>query len=50
MTIPTIITSIYSMNVALPMMHDPRVFWVISTIVLGLMAIAAWLFHRNKWI
>jgi magnesium transporter len=50
MTIPTIITSIYSMNVALPMMHDPRVFWVITAIVLSLMGIAAWLFHRNKWI
>jgi magnesium transporter len=50
MTIPTIITSIYSMNVALPMMHDPRVFWVITAVVLSLMGVAAWLFHRNKWI
>ena len=50
MTIPTIITSIYSMNIALPLMHDPRVFWIISGIVLSLMGVAAWLFHRNKWI
>jgi magnesium transporter len=50
MTIPGIITSIYSMNVALPLMHDPRVFWIVSGLILSLMAVAALLFRKNKWI
>jgi magnesium transporter len=50
MTIPGIITSIYSMNVALPLMHDPRVFWIVSSLILSLMAVAAILFRKNKWI
>jgi magnesium transporter len=49
MTIPTIVTSIYSMNIALPLMHNPAVFYVISAIILGAMGIAAWWFRRNKW-
>lgn len=49
MTIPTIITSVYSMNVATPFMHSPIAFWIITAFILVLVAVAAWLFKRNKW-
>jgi len=49
MTIPTIVTSIYSMNIALPLMHNPMVFYVISLIILAAMGIVGWWFKRNKW-
>jgi len=49
MTIPTIITSIYSMNVVTPFMHTRFAFWIISGFILALVGVAAWLFKRNKW-
>lgn len=49
MTIPTIITSIYSMNVATPFMHNRMAFWIISAFILTAVAVVAWLFRRNKW-
>jgi magnesium transporter len=49
MTIPTIVTSIYSMNVAVPLQHNKSVFWVITAVILATMGVAAWIFKRNKW-
>ncbi len=49
MTIPTIITSIYSMNVVTPLMHTRFAFWIISGFILVLVGVCAWLFKRNKW-
>lgn len=49
MTIPTIITSVYSMNVVTPFMHTKFAFWIITTFILVLVGIVGWLFKRNKW-
>jgi len=49
MTIPTIITSVYSMNVTTPFMHTKMAFWIITAFILLLVSIVAWLFKRNKW-
>lgn len=49
LTIPTIVSSIYGMNIPLPGMHSPWAFaGVIAIIAVGIMS-TGWLFRRNKW-
>ncbi len=50
MSIFTIITGVYSMNIALPLAHQSYVFWVIlgfSSLIIGSLAI---IFRRKKWL
>ena len=50
LTIPTIISSLYGMNVGLPLMNHPFAFWMvllfIGLIVLGV----GYYFHKNRWL
>ena len=48
-TIPTIIASIYGMNVTLPLMHKVYAFWMVVVITAVAMGAAGWLFKRNHW-
>ena len=50
MSIFTIITGVYSMNIALPLAHEGYVFWVIigfSVLIIGTLAT---IFRRKKWL
>ncbi len=50
MSIFTIITGIYSMNISLPLAHEGYVFWVIigfSSVLIGTLALV---FRRKKWL
>lgn len=50
LTIPTIIGSIYGMNVGLPLQDDPHAFWIIigtTSIVTGLLLL---FFRRQEWL
>ncbi len=49
MGIFTLITGIYSMNIALPAAHNPNAFWIILSITGGFIGFAAAFFKRNKW-
>ncbi len=49
-TIPTIIASIYGMNVGLPFQGKPYAFLLIMAITLGASIIAVWLFRKNRWL
>ena len=49
MGIFTLITGIYSMNIALPAAHNPQAFWIIIGITGGLIGIVAYFFRKNKW-
>ena len=50
LTIPTIFTSLYGMNVALPFMQSPWAFAVIVGVILVCVAGALWVFKRNQWL
>lgn len=49
-TIPTIIASIYGMNVALPSQHRPYAFWFIMALIIVISIIATLLFRKNRWL
>jgi len=50
LTIPTIFTSLYGMNVSLPYMNEPGVFWgMLIAIAVTVVATLA-IFKRNEWI
>ncbi len=50
MTIPTITTGLYGMNLALPLQHRPNAFWFVLLIVMGFTTLAIWIFQRKKWL
>lgn len=49
MSIFTLVTGVYSMNIALPAAHNPQAFWIILGITSSFIAVAAWFFKRHKW-
>ena len=49
-TIPTIIASIYGMNINLPLQHSPWAFLIIMNITLVLSLACVYLFVRKKWL
>jgi len=49
-TIPTIIASIYGMNIHLPLENNPYAFTYVNTLTLILMVILIWVFYKKKWL
>ncbi|MBX7066030.1 MAG: magnesium transporter CorA family protein [Parachlamydiales bacterium] len=49
-TIPTIVSSVYGMNVALPFQGQPYAFLLIMAITLAFSIIAVFLFRKNRWL
>jgi magnesium transporter len=47
--IPTLIASIYGMNVEVPFQHSPHAFFIVTGISLILAAISVLVFIKNKW-
>lgn len=50
LTVPTIISSLYGMNVPLPLMNHPLAFWMVLVVILMLVAVAVYIFKRSKWL
>lgn len=50
LTIPTLVSSLYGMNVPLPFADQPWSFWVVMVIILLMLAVAVYLFKKNKWL
>lgn len=50
MTIPTIVASVYGMNVDLPLSHSPMAFWYILLISFSLITLFLIIFHKKKWL
>jgi len=50
LTIPTIIASIYGMNIALPFAKNPLAFGYISLWMLILMLLLFWFFYKKRWL
>jgi magnesium transporter len=49
-TIPTIIASIYGMNVSLPLAKSPHAFFIIMNITILISIICIYIFARKKWL
>ncbi len=50
LTIPLVITSMYGMNVALPMQNNPNVFFIILTVSIVILISLVALFRKNEWL
>lgn len=49
LTIPTIIASIYGMNVTLPLGEHPYAFWIVLVIIVSAVALVVHYFIQRKW-
>ncbi len=49
MGIFTLITGVYSMNIALPAAHNPNAFWIILAITSILIGSVSYYFKKNRW-
>lgn len=49
MGIFTLITGIYSMNIALPAAHNPNAFWIIIGITTTLITVVSIMFKKKRW-
>jgi len=50
LTIPTIIASIYGMNIDLPIAKNPLAFGYIGLLILALMLLFFWFFYKKRWL
>lgn len=49
LTIPTIIASLFGMNVQLPIEGQPYAFWIVVAIILTGVGTTIYFFNRNRW-
>jgi len=50
LTIPTIVASLYGMNVPLPLMEHSNAFWLVIVLILMVVTLVVWFFKRIKWL
>ena len=50
LTIPTIIASLYGMNITLPLMEHPHAFWLVVLAILTIVSLVIWTFRRLRWL
>lgn len=50
LTIPTIVASLFGMNVAVPFEDDPNAFWIVVAIILVSVTAVVTYFKRNQWL
>jgi magnesium transporter len=50
LTVPTIISSFFGMNVPLPFSEQPHAFLFVVFIVLGLVGMGVWYFKKHEWL
>ena len=49
LSIPTIVTSFFGMNVALPFMDHPFAYWFIIALFMGISFVVIYIFNRRDW-
>lgn len=49
LTIPTIVSSLYGMNVGLPMADNPNAFWAVLVLIIGIVAVMTYFFTKKEW-
>jgi len=50
LTIPTIVASLYGMNVPLPLQEHPFAFWLVLGVILMAVLVVITIFKRSKWL
>lgn len=50
LTIPTIVASLYGMNVPLPLSTNPLAFWMILTIIVLAVSVVILIFKKSRWL
>lgn len=50
LTIPTIVASLYGMNVHLPLMEHPYAFWLVMVVIATVASLVVWYFKRIDWL
>lgn len=50
LTVPTIVASIYGMNVALPLQEHSNAFWLVIVLVVMIVSLVTFFFIRNRWL
>lgn len=50
LTIPTIVASLFGMNVPLPLANSPHAFWAVVGIIIASVGLVVWYFRRNEWL
>jgi len=50
LTIPTVVSSLYGMNVPLPFSGDPLAFWLILVAIMALVSGVVYAFKRSEWL
>jgi magnesium transporter len=50
LTIPTIVASLFGMNVPLPLAETPHAFWAVVGIILASVGFVVWYFRKNEWL
>ncbi len=48
-TIPTVISSLFGMNVALPLSEHPYAFWLIVVLIMAIVSLLVWAFKKYEW-
>lgn len=50
LTIPTIVASLFGMNVPLPLQEAPHAFWAVCGIIVTSVGLVVWYFKKNEWL
>lgn len=50
LTIPTIVASLFGMNVHLPLMEHPYAFWLVMVLILAVVSLVVWFFKKVNWL
>lgn len=50
LTIPTLVASLYGMNLSLPLAEHQYAFWLVFIFILMTVSLVAWFFKRNDWL
>jgi magnesium transporter len=50
LTIPTLISSLFGMNVPIPLQESPYSFWIIVVGILAILGLTIYLFSKNRWL
>lgn len=50
LTVPTIIASLYGMNIPLPLADSPYAFWFVLVTIVTIVSVLVVVFKRNRWL
>jgi magnesium transporter len=49
LTIPTLVSSLFGMNVTNPLENYPHAFWIVVALIMVTMVFTVYFFNKNRW-